>query len=148
MFKSKKIITMLFAVAMIASIIANVSASNSDTYLTNFRVSKYQSYTPTRTKDNASSIYAKITSTTGNARTAKVDAWGYEGGETFLQLCNYGGNERLIPFYKATMIRNTVKENGYRYAALGFAINGVGPDYYINGAWSPDSVPQSGSITI
>lgn len=147
MFKHKKIVSAILAVSMLGAMSTSVFANNTDRPFY-FHASTGYNHTSIETKDNSSSIYCKITEWDENqgVLTVLVNAWGWKNDTQ--ANCNYGGNNRILKFTQSTMIRNSVNEKGYALASLSFTKNTSASGYWVGGVWSPDSIPESGSITI
>ena len=93
----------------------------------------------TDTKADKSYVYLHISSAT---RACRVHTLGVSGSNAYECTSNTSGAYCVAgPEYRIT---NSIYENGYRKADLKFySISNYNSDY-ITGAWSPDSVAESG----
>ena len=100
-------------------------------------------------KDNTTSIYCQIQHTSNSSVTyAYVNARGgySENPTSAWAFCNSAEpSNRYMSVGTQYFIYNSVKENGYTWAALSFKTPKA---VTMSGVWSPDSVPQSGVVQI
>jgi len=100
-------------------------------------------------KDNTTSIYCQIQHTSNSSVTyAYVNARGgySENPTSAWAFCNSAEpSNRYMSVGTQYFIYNSVKENGYTWAALSFKTPKA---VTMRGEWSPDSVPQSGVVQI
>lgn len=146
----------LFAVVALVSIMAIGAAlpsyaSSTDTtfYFTTAGGSGEAFINPARAKENTSSIYCWIQSSTNSSvKTARVNARGgrSQTPDTTWSICNSSlSNGRTMQVGTSYFIYNNVKEAGYKYATLSFSSTWSST---FHGLWSPDSVYQSGVAQI
>lgn len=139
----------LLAVTMMVTMAFPAFASSVDVGINRFQVTKYTKYVSPQKKENTTSCYVKLDDL-NTYNSAMVNVYGQaSSAELGAQkiLCNDGVNDRIISVGTGYLLRNRVKENGYGYATLGFS-RAVTVNYDIAGRWSPDSVWESGLITI
>lgn len=138
----KKILSILAASVLALSSAAEITASannHGDSSIgTNFRVSRYNHFTSTRQKLDATSATVKISRT--NPNSSKSNVYVYDGNGTNRTY----GRAKVVGYTDYYVyLPNTVYESGQRSAKLNFTIystpNGQS-EFTMNGVWSPDSI--------
>lgn len=124
-------------------------ASSKDVTINAFTVTAFEKYIAPQIKENATSCYVKLNNI-GHYNQVIVNVYGQNKtsfGFLNRNNCNNKADNRVIKVGQAYFVTNLVHERGYAYATLGFK-RVTGENYTIQGVWSPDSVPQAGTITI
>lgn len=138
-----------FILAVFMSAGASATSANRPFSFTTVNSSDQGLMNSAQKKDNTSSIYCQIQRTNDSSVTyAYVNArGGYTSKPTASwAYCNSAEPaNRYMSVGTQYFIYNSVKENGYSYAALSFRTNKATT---MSGVWSPDSVPQSGVVQI
>lgn len=148
---AKAALALFFALILAAFMSVGASASSTDRYFsfTTVNSSDQALMTLAGQKDNTSSIYCQIQRTSDSSVTyALVNArGGYSPTPTSKwAYCNSAQPaNRRMSIGTQYFIYNSVKENGYTYAALSFK---TPKPVTMSGLWSPDSVSQSGVVQI
>ena len=97
---------------------------------------------PARSKQDSSSIFAKITQLSVNS-SVKAKALGAQSAANTFYNCTLSNNadSEYVTLYLNTRhsIRNMVNERGYYVASLGFKNNSGLAGEGVTGWWSPDS---------
>ena len=124
-------------------------ASSKDVPINAFTITAFEQYITPQRKENATSCYVKLNDV-GHYNQAIVNVYGQKDGSVILAHkynCNNKADNRVIKVSQAYFVTNLVNEKGYPYATLSFK-RATDKNYTIQGVWSPDSVPQAGTITI
>ena len=130
--------SLMVAATMVTGAVGTISASannSADTSFSNFSVSSTVHYTSSRSKTDATSATVKINSVSYSGATATVRV--YTGNYVDK---TYGTAPVVGVSSYYTYLPNTVYEDGYRTARLGFTRASGPSTFTISGVWSPDSV--------
>lgn len=148
----KRILMSVLSLSMAAAIVAPYSiaatvspySNNGDTrHTVNIKSATY-TYGPKRVKENSTCIYFWGRSCADSH--VRVRAVGYvSASSTSPRSCTQLQSGNIVPYVICRvgvkyLIYNTVYENDYDYAGLGFSRNGSTTSVPLDYTWSPDSV--------
>ncbi|MEG0484435.1 MAG: DUF2712 domain-containing protein [Oscillospiraceae bacterium] len=144
-----RIFAVALAIVLTMALAVPAFASSQDVAINRFTVTSSNQYITPQLKENGTSCYVKLNNLDTHS-SAMINVYGQSAppwGNSGKKICNYGGNDRIINVGTGYLVRNTVYESNWSHATLAFS-RSITTNYDIAGYWSPDSVYQSGLITI
>ena len=107
---------------------------------TSFSFERYAGITDSREKKDTSSVYLDLSDAGPKGEIVRV----YIIDSSSDRIRSYGGDFFRCELGKKYFLYNSVRENGGSYCRIYI----TGNSWPISGKWSPDSIPQSGVITL